>query len=391
MQPICLYLRAAQPLRFRNYLFSHIGVRHDYEDREWLAEELNILCDQAILPANELLTKWLAQEPSNPNGLRQPIKLAISVGHRLLLRLVEARPDVVASLAGLLATGRVELVADPEFGPLALACAPEQLATHIDACLHQLVAAFGYTPISGSMVGNLLTPDLARALAKSGFRTVLAQLPSGAHHAMPAVAFSSDLALVYGNDEWAKVFVEHFDDPTSSLYPFTAAKFLRQHTPPANLFFDYATFGVTYPEDSGIFGFLEQLVEGIGQSAHFQATLPAELEAVKTPSASGHPAALALADKEFNTLTENKLQKEVLEKLRSLKCQLPIDEPVLMESWLQLCDVSLFRAMRLGQAHPSQRENPYDVYINCMNILSDLEKRLPPPSGQVRTKVFSSL
>jgi hypothetical protein len=47
--------------------------------------------------------------------------------------------------------------------------------------------------------------------------------------------------------------------------------------------------------------------------------------------------------------------------------------------------------MRLGQAHPSQRENPYDVYINCMNILSDLEKRLPPPSGQVRAKVFSSL
>jgi hypothetical protein len=391
MQPFCLYLRAAQPLRFKNYLFSHIGVHHDYEDQDWLAEELNTLCDQAILPANELLVKKLDQEPDGSGSGQQPLKLAISVGHRLLTKLVATRPDAVASLAALVATGRVELVADPEFGPLALACAPDQLVAHIDACVYQLVATFGYTPISCSVMDSLLTPDLARALAKSGFRTLLAQLPSGAHLAQPAVAFSSDLALVYGNDEWAKVFAEHFDDHTSSLYPFTAAKLLRQHTPPANLFLDYATFGVTYPEESGIFGFLEQLVEGVGHSPLFEATLPAELEATKTPSASGYPAVLALADKEYNSLTENKLQKEVLEKLRALKCQLPPNEPTLMEEWLKLCDVSLFRAMRLGQAHPAPRQSPYDVYINCMNILSDLEKRLVPPSGLPRPKVFSSL
>gem|GEM_PF-4350401 len=389
-QQLCLYLRAAKPLKLKNYLFSHIGANHEYEDAEVLREELNDLCDHAILPVNHLLIQLLAP-PTLDRPALPTFKFAISVDRYLLDDLLELRPDVIKSYADLLATKQVELVADPGFSALALFCAPEQLVPQVDAHLHKLQAHFALAPVCCSAVGALLTPDLARSLGQMGFRTLLADLPAGVSHTWQSVGFSTDLSLIYGNRDLMAVFADHFDNSASPLYPFTAAKFLKQVMQPANLFFDYNTFGVTYSEDTGIFGFLEELVQDIGRSTHFSTILPTELEAVQLPNASGHSAALAVANNEYHTLTENKLQKEVLEKIRSLKERVTDQDEYLRVIWLRLLDISLFRAMRLGQPTSRPKEwSPYDVYINCMNILSDMEKRFVP-NDKSKPRVFSAL
>ncbi len=389
-QQLCLYLRAAKPLKLKNYLFSQIGANHEYEDVEVLREELNDLCDHAILPVNNLLLQVLARPISDRPAL-PAFKLAISIGRYLLDDLLELRPDVIKSYTSLLATKQVELVADPGFSALALSCAPEQLVPQVEAYLHKLQTHFALVPVCCSAVGALLTPDLARSLGQLGFRTLLADLPAGVTHPWQSVSFSTDLSLVYGNRDLMMVFADHFDNNASPLYPFTAAKFLKQVVQPANLFFDYSTFGVSHSEDTGIFGFLEELVQDIGRSTHFSTILPTELEAVESPNASGHSAALAVASKEYHTLTENKLQKEVLEKIRWLKSRVMDQDEPLRVIWLRLLDISLFRAMRLGQpaSHPKEW-SPYDVYINCMNILSDMERRFGP-HDKPKPKVFSAL
>ena len=109
MKSIVLYLHVHQPYRIRHYSMFDTGVRHDYFDADWEANEnnqkiLSKVAEKSYLPTNDRLLKLLKKFPD--------FKLSLSLSGVLLEQLEAWAPDVLKSFQKLVKTGRVEIVAE---------------------------------------------------------------------------------------------------------------------------------------------------------------------------------------------------------------------------------------------------------------------------------------
>jgi alpha-amylase len=105
-----------QPWRIRRYTVFDTALRHDYFSESDFSERNNRLvfekvANKSYRPMNALLEKLLDRHPD--------FKLSLSISGVFIEQAREWAPDVLESFQRLVATGRVELVAETYYHSLA--------------------------------------------------------------------------------------------------------------------------------------------------------------------------------------------------------------------------------------------------------------------------------
>jgi alpha-amylase len=204
---------------------------------------------------------------------------------------------------------------------------------------------------------------------------------------------SDDISFRFSNTNWSE-------------YPLTAEKFigwLKKLDPKeevVNLFLSYESFGERQPKESGIFSFLEHLVQQAVKEKLLKFSTPSEmieqLQPISVVSVP-HPISWADEERDLTAWLGNEMQKEAFEKLYSVSQQMALCTNMeLRKDWnyLQASDHFYYMSTKFfsgGEAHSyaSPFDSSYEAFINYMNVLSDFKMRLNAvtPKNELKREV----
>lgn len=395
MLSVCLYFHVHQPYRIKQYRVFDIGNDNQYFNDNGGSDLNNRkiiekVADKSYRPMNEVLKQLLHDHPD--------FKFALSFSGTVLDQFEAYAPDVLKSFQELVATGRVEILADTYHHSLAFFYSiPEferQVAKHAKR-IHEL---FGYSPKVFRNTELSYRNDLAKWCEDHGYTGIMAEgwdpvlgwrspnylyRPVGCKRIkvlLKNYKLSDDLAFRFGNRGWAS-------------YPLDAetyAKWIHAHHGDGNtinLFMDYETFGEHQWEDTGIFNFMKALPEMLKR--HPDTTFKTPSETVAAYPAVGEldvPSVLTWADtdRDLTAWTGNDIQKDAIRAIYALENDIMyIENKDILEMWrkLQTSDHFYYMCTKWsadGDVHAyfSPYQSPYDAYVAFMNALSDLQLRV---------------
>jgi len=393
MKAFNLVFQIHQPYRLRPYRFFDIGSEHYYYDDY----------------ANEALTDWLARKcylPACSMLLRKIIqykgdlKIAIYVSGVSLDMFRSYAPQVIEALKRLAETGHVEFIGGTWSHSLASLQDPEIFRQ--DAELHRatIKETFGLTSQTFLNSELIYSDDIGKQLSDMGYKATLTE---GARHILgwrsPEMIYSNalnpDLRLLMRHFRLSDDLTFRFSNPDWHEHPLTPEKFISwaeaegTGNQALNLCIDMEVLGALHPVETGIFSFMETFLGYVSKSDRLRSLTPAELIDQYPPSSLisvPHPLSWAEEERDMSTWTGNELQQEALDKVyklagRVMQCQ----DPSIIRDWrlMQTSDHFHYMSTRYYARELKHRPNPYqtphEAFVNYMNILADMEKRIGQP------------
>lgn len=391
---IVLYLHVHQPFRIRHYTIFDAGTKHDYFDAEYESRESNErilqkVAEKSYLPTNEKLLKLLQDNPE--------FKVSMSITGTILEQLERWSPEALKSFQEIVATGRVEIVAETYHHSLAFFYSRAEFEMQVKMHRDKVFELFGVTPHVFRNTELAYNNDLAFWADKAGYKGILAEgwdsvllwrspnyvyRPTYTNHIrllMKNYKLSDDIAFRFGNQSWKE-------------WPLTADKFTHwlnadQEATNFNLFMDYETFGEHQWHESGIFSFLEKLPEQwLKTEGNTFMTVSEAIDEFDVRDVIDVPQTITWADTErdLSAWLGNSMQQEAIHALYSLQERvISTGDFDLIEDWrrLQTSDHFYYMCTKWfndGDIHAyfSPYESPYEAYINFMNSYHDLTYRL---------------
>ena len=393
---IVLYLHVHQPLRVRQYSVFDTAVAHDYFDEPNYETDRNNeqvlrkVADKSYRPMNALLEKLLATHPE--------FKVSLSITGTFIEQAEKWAPDVLDSFKRLVATGKVEIVAETYYHSLAFFYSRDEFERQVDAHRNKIRELFGVETSVFRNTELAYNDELAKWAEGYGFKGILAEgwdpilewrspnhvyRPAGTQNIsllLKNYRLSDDLAFRFSNQAWAQ-------------WPLTTDKYSHwvndsiTDQSVVNLFMDYETFGEHQWQDTGIFEFFEGFVGSwLENPAN---TFYTASEAIDTFQPVGeismpHTVTWADAERDLTAWLGNSMQHEALRHLYSLEADiLRTEDDVLIADWrkLQTSDHVYYMCTKWfsdGDVHAyfSPYESPYDAFLYFMNAVRDVRWRL---------------
>lgn len=410
MLTVCPYFHVHQPYRVKRYRVFDIGEDNQYFN-DTSASDLNNrriiekVAEKSYRPTNKILEELLVNHPE--------FRFALSFSGTVLDQFEAYAPDVLASFQRLVATGRVEILADTYHHSLAFFYSVPEFERQVAMHARRIKELFGVTPRVFRNTELSYRNDLASWCEQNGYLGIMAEgwekylgwrspnyvyRPKGCSTLkvlLKNYKLSDDVAFRFGNQAWE----------SWPLSAETYASWIHAHHGDGqtiNLFMDYETFGEHQWEDTGIFDFLRALPATLMRHADTRFLTPSET--IVEYDAAGEydvPEVLTWADtdRDLTAWTGNDIQRDALGKIYALESAvLATGDAHLAEQWrkLQTSDHFYYMCTKWsadGDVHAyfSPYQSPYDAYIAFMNALSDLEMRvaalkppvaLPPPASE---------
>ena len=391
IKSICLFFQVHQPFRHRRYRFFDIGNDHYYYDDYANETIMRKIADKSYLPTNKLLLKML----KNLNG---KFKVAFSITGVALEQFELYAPEVIDSFRELAKTGYVEFLSETYSHSLSSlknkAVFEEQVKLH-DQKIFEL---FGQKPQIFRNTEMIYSDDIGAQIYQMGYKGILTE---GARHILGwkspnflyVNAQNPRLKVLMRNFKLSDDISFRFSNTNWSEFPLTAEKFigwLKKLDPKeevVNLFLSYESFGERQPKESGIFSFLEHLVQQVIKEQFLKFSTPTEmieqLQPVSVVSVP-HPISWADEERDLTAWLGNEMQKEAFEKLYAVSQRMAVcTNPELKKDWnyLQVSDHFYYMSTKFfssGEAHIyiNPFDSPYEAFINYMNVLSDFKMRL---------------
>jgi alpha-amylase len=393
MASVCFYFQVHQPFRLRRYTVFDAAATHAqaarYFDDEANARVCRKIAEKCYRPANRLMLDLIARH-------RGRFRISYSITGVALDQFARWSPEVIETFRDLARTGCVEFLSETFHHSLASVVSPAefraQVAMHRDR-LRDLLGA----PAPRVFRNTELIYDntLARMAAETGCSAVLAE---GADRVLdgrspnyvyrpPAARRPTLLLKNYGlSDDIAF----RFSDRGWAGWPLTPAKFAgsvgRSSGPLVNLFMDYETLGEHQWAETGIFGFFAELPDALLASGHDFVTAGEAASRYGPVGELDVQRATSWADSERDTSAwlGNAMQTNALYALYELERPVKAcGDPHLLEDWRRLTTSDHLYYMSTktladGDVHAyfSPYDSPYDAYINFMNVLDHLRRRV---------------
>ncbi len=391
MKHICLYFQVHQPFRLRNYSFFEIGNDHYYYN-DYLNESiLQKVAKKCYLPANAVLLKLMQKHGKQ-------FKVTFSLTGAAIDQFELYAPEVLESFQELAATGNVEFLAETNGHTLASQFSPEALKEQIAKHAARIKYYFKQSPKVFRNTELIYSDTIGKQVYDMGYKGMITE---GAKHILgwkspnylyynalePKMKLllknyklSDDIAFRFSNQDW-----EH--------YPLTAEKYAQwlQNSDPKeeliNLFMDYETFGEHQWAETGIFTFLEELPEAILQHTDFRFETPSKIIKQHQPVAAAnvpYPISWADEERDLSAWLGNGMQNEAFSKLCALAPKMrQINDLEILQDWeyLQASDHFYYMSTKWfsdGEVHAyfNPYADPYEAFINYMNVLSDFTLRV---------------
>jgi alpha-amylase len=401
MRAIVLYLHVHQPYRIRHYTAFDTGYSHDYFTTDYADQTNNEriirkVAEKSYIPTNQHLLALLAENPG--------FKVSLSITGTVLEQLERWSPEALHSFKALVATGRVEIVAETYHHSLAFFYNRTEFEAQVAMHRQKVQSLFGVTPQVFRNTELAYNNDVAYWADKAGYKGILAEgwdpilgwrspnyvyRPSYTEHItllMKNYRLSDDIAFRFGDQNWVE-------------WPLTADKFtqwLNADTEATNfnLFMDYETFGEHQWEASGIFDFLRHLPEQwLATPGNAFLTVSEACDEFPVKDTIDVPQTITWADTErdLSAWVGNSMQQQSIEGLYLLTDDiLATNDEELINDWrrLQTSDHFYYMCTKWwndGDIHAyfSPYDSPYDAYLNFMNAYQDIRYRLTEKGVEV--------
>lgn len=390
---ITLYLHVHQPWRVKPYSVFDIATDHQYFNGE--QGDMNNravfekVAEKSYRPMNALLEKLLAKHPE--------FKVSLSITGTFLDQAQAWGSDVVESFQRLVATGRVEIVAETYEHSLAFFFSKAEFESQVNRHKEKVQQLFGVTPTAFRNTELAYNDELAAWADKAGFKAILAEgwgpvLGWRSPNYVYSPEGTENIRLLLKNYRLSDDLAFRFSDKAWSQYPLTAdsysewASAAMSDAPLVNLFMDYETFGEHQWADTGIFEFFEHFVsKWLSDDGNtFYTVTEAALEHEPQDEISS-PNTITWADTErdLTAWLGNSMQQEAMRHLYALEHSvLHSGDAELIADWrkLQTSDHAYYMCTKWfkdGDVHAyfSPYESPYDAFLYYMNAIRDLRFR----------------
>ncbi|AKM80022.1 TPA: alpha-amylase [Candidatus Saccharibacteria bacterium] len=393
---ITLYLHVHQPFRVRQYSVFDTGESHDYFNEPNYNSERNNeavfkkVADKSYRPMNALLLKLLREH--------EDFKLSLSITGTFIDQAEQWAPDVIESFQALVATGKVEIVAETYHHSLAFFYSRNEFEKQVTLHRDKIKTLFGVTPKVFRNTELAYNNELAQWADSQGYEGILAEgwdpiLQWRSPNYVYRPPATKNISLLLKNYRLSDDLAFRFSDQSWGEWPLTADRYtdwLRQATedaPLVNLFMDYETFGEHQWHETGIFGFFEETVRTWLQDKDNTFTTVSDAITANPPSDEiDVPYTVTWADTErdLSAWNGNRLQQEALKYLYRLESDiLRTKDEQLINDWryLQASDLVYYMCTKNlddGAVHAyfSPYESPYDAFLFFMNVIRDLRWRL---------------
>lgn len=395
MLTVCPYFHVHQPYRVKKYRVFDIGNDSEYFNDESMTDLNNRriiekVADKSYRPTNRILKELLDRHPE--------FRFALSFSGTALDQFEAYAPDVLKSFQELVATGRVEILADTYHHSLAFFYSVPEFERQVKQHEKRIHDLFGVRPRVFRNTELSYRNDLAKWCEDNGYLGIMAEgwdkylgwrspnfvyRPAGCSNIkvlLKNYKLSDDVAFRFGNKEWEN-------------YPMTAdtfASWIHAHHgdgQTVNLFMDYESFGEHQWEDTGIFDFLRALPETVLR--HPETSFKTPTETVLSYDTIGEydvPDVLTWADtdRDLTAWNGNDIQRDAIAVTYGMEHDvMKTKDKHLIEQWrkLQTSDHFYYMCTKWsndGDVHAyfSPYQSPYDAYIAFMNAISDLQLRV---------------
>ena len=393
---IVLYLHVHQPYRLQPYNVFAIGSGRDYfedsqADTDWNNRVIfEKVAAKSYRPMNQLLERLLAEHPE--------FRISLSISGVFIEQAREWAPDVLESFRRLVATGRVELLAETYHHSLAFFYSPDEFERQVALHRETIQQEFGVTPRVFRNTELAYNDLLAQWAEQRGYSGIVAEgwdpvlewrspnylyRPHGTSEIsllLKNYRLSDDLAFRFGNKSWREwpLTPEKYHDWADHALGDQAV---------LNLFMDYETFGEHQWSDTGIFDFMQGFVGSwLGREGNTFYTVSEAIRAHQPVGTLSMPHTVTWADstRDLSAWNGNSLQRESLRYVYSLEQDiLRTEDEQLIADWRRLQTSDHFYYMCTkgfadGDVHAyfSPYDSPYEAFLYYTNVIRDLRWRL---------------
>lgn len=393
---ITLYLHMHQPYRVRKYSVFDTATHHDYfNDPAYNTDRNNEqvfkkVADKSYRPMNALLERLLNDYPD--------FKVSLSITGTFLEQAEAWAPDVIESLARLISTGRVEVVAETYYHSLAFFYSLNEFERQVEAHKNKIRDLFGVETRVFRNTELSYNDALAKWADEYGFKGILAEgwdpiLEWRSPNFVYRPAGANNISLLLKNYKLSDDLAFRFSDQNWSQWPLSADTYnewMRASTidqPVVNLFMDYETFGEHQWESTGIFEFFRAFVgKWLSDPDQTFYTASGAIEAHEPIGEISMPNTVTWADSErdLTAWLGNSMQQEALHYLYAMEDDIMRSNDIaLIADWrkLQTSDHVYYMCTKWftdGDVHAyfSPYESPYDAFLYFMNAIRDMRWRL---------------
>ncbi len=388
---ICLYFEVHQPFRLRRYRFFEMGHEHYYYDDFMNESILRKIAAHCYLPANRILLDLLRKHKGK-------FKVTFSLTGIVIDQFRLYAPEVLDSFRELAETGYVEFLGETNSHSLASLMKKESFIKQVSIHSEKMKEFLGVEPTSIRNTELIYSDEIGSWMAEMGYKATVTE---GAKHILGwkspnflyCNAINPRLKVLLRNYTLSDDISFRFSNKAWNSYPLTADKYaswLKGIAPTSeivNIFMDYETFGEHQKKETGIMDFLKHLPDAIIKKTPFSFMTVSEVADNYQPVSVLHvPSPISWADEErdLTAWMGNELQTAAVSKLYSLSDRVSrCGSDELMRDWVYLQSSDHFYYMSTkffsdGEVHAyfNPYENPYQAFMNYMNVLSDYELRL---------------
>ena len=393
MTSICLYFEVHQPFRLNRFSVFNIGENNksysNYFNKKLNQEIFEKVARKCYIPTNQLLLDLI-------NKNEGKFRISFSITGTFFEYCEQHIPSVIDSFKELFKTGAVDLIEETYFHSLSslyddLDEFEDQVKMH-----RQLIRnLFNYSPKVFRNTEAIYDNRIAKKVEEMGYKGMITEgTEKILHWRSPNYlykAINSNLKVLLRNYNLSDDVGFRFSSQNWNGFPLTADKYANWMAKTdgnlINLFMDYETFGEHQWTETGIFNFLEHLPGEILKHNHLDfVTVSEAIDKYDIMGEIDVPWAISWADEDRNVSTwlGNDMQmacfnelKDIGKKIRNTGNQELIDVWRKLQTSDHLYYVST-KGFKDGAVHSyfSHYDNPYDGFINYMNILQDLKQKI---------------
>jgi alpha-amylase len=381
-----------QPFRVREYSIFDVGNRADYfSDSAHINNQLvfDKVAEKSYRPMLTLLEKLLGAHPN--------FQFSLSVTGTFLEQAEMWGGDIIDTLKRLVATGRVEIVAETYHHSLAFFFSKSEFERQVKQHQAKIQDLFGVKSKAFRNTELAYNDDLASWAEEFGFETVLAEgwdriLRERSPNFVYRPTGTNKIKLLLKNYRLSDDIAFRFSDKNWTEHPLSAEKYLTWvenstlNGPLINLFMDFETFGEHQWADTGVFQFFEQFVGRFLESPENNfLTVSGASEQYEAIDEVSMPETVTWADTErdLSAWLGNAMQHEAAKNLYALEeAVLKTENAQLIADWrnLQTSDHLYYMCTKYwsdGDVHAyfSAYDSPYDAFLYFMNTLRDVDFR----------------
>jgi len=392
MTSICLYFEVHQPLRLNRFSVFHIG--NDNHNSIYFDEKLNQdiftkVAKKCYLPTNNLLLSLI-------NEYEGKFRISFSLTGTFVEYCEKLMPEVIDSFRALFKTGAVDMIEETYYHSLSsLYDELDEFEEQVSLHRQMIKNIFDYKPRVFRNTEAIYDNRIAKKIADMGYKGIITE---GTEKILgwrsPNYLYrpiNTNLKVLLRNYTLSDDVGFRFSARLWPSHPLTADKYAywMSHCDGeiVNLFMDYETFGEHHWTETGIFDFLSHLPGEVLKHGHLDfVTVGEVVERYQPVGEIDVPWAISWADedRDVSTWLGNDMQIACFNELKNLgrKIKGTYNEE-LLRTWrrLQTSDHLYYvstKGMADGDVHAyfSPYDGPYDGFINYMNILQDLKKKI---------------